>query len=175
MAPPLETVAQIDKAAAAADAYAKARPGERRYFGRRDGLPQDTTPWRKYASVTEFEAAMRGTALFEIATVTIQPSKVLRVEHEISSEDFVLYATYYYRPNGTLALIRSRLNTFHGNVSSLSKTYYDPRGAALRRVDELLDLETQQKVNAAERPFMDVDRPVYLSPSELPFFHLLRN
>ena len=129
--PATQAIAQIDRAAIAADAYAKEHPREHRMFGHRGGTPADTTPWREYASVKQFESAMDLTALFEFATVTFGTSKVLR------------------------------------------SAYFDEVGRLLRRTERALDLETQKRVIPTERELMDVETPVYLKASKLPFSNLL--
>ena len=108
-----------------------------------------------------------------VALVTSRDGAILTVHEELTSADYFVLATHYYRRDGTLAYVRSRLNTFHGYISVLRTVYYDGRGAVLKRTERVLDLKTQKKVNLADRDFMDVPTPVYRTTSELPFSQLL--
>ena len=87
------------------------------------------------------------------------------------SGDWYHFIKYYYRPDGTLAKIQARLNTFYGNVSVLRDRYYDTNGKLLKSTQRYLDMQTQKPVKKAD--FHDNPIPMYARVSALPFRKLL--
>jgi hypothetical protein len=162
----------IDRAVSEADRYAKAH-GPQRIFAQLGCTNDEATGWRELKSVQDFRKEASEAQCSYVALVTLQDGSVLLVHEELGNGDFFILATHYYRRDGTLAFVRSRLDTFHGNVSVLRTAHYDARGVVLRRSQRVLDLKTQKAVDPAKKPFMDSPTPLYRTTSELPFFHLL--
>ncbi|HKC62199.1 MAG TPA: hypothetical protein VKB86_01115, partial [Pyrinomonadaceae bacterium] len=92
------------------------------------------------------------------------------------SRDWAQFVMYYFREDGTLAKIDSRLNTFYGNLTIKRIQYYDANGKPLKSSVQYFDLQTQKrKRNVRSGDFMDQPAPVYPKVSSLPFYNLLRH
>ena len=87
------------------------------------------------------------------------------------SGDWYHFIKYYFRPDGTLAKIQARLNTFYGNVSVLRDRYYDSNGKLLKSTRRYLDIQTHKPVKTAN--FHDEPIPMFRKVSDLPFHKLL--
>jgi hypothetical protein len=169
---PQPTASAINRAVSEADRYSNAH-GPQRIFAQVGCTNDETTGWRELKSVEDFRKEASEAQCSYVALVTVQDGSILLVHEELGNGDFFILATHYYRQDGTLAFVRSRLNTFHGYVSVLRTAYYDSGGVVLRRSQRVLDLKTQKAIDPAKRSFMDSPTPVYRTTSELPFFHLL--
>jgi hypothetical protein len=90
------------------------------------------------------------------------------------SGDWILYATYYFRPtNGSLAKRHEQLNTFFGNASVIRDSYFGCRGEVYGGTARHLDLETQAP-KAPEPQFIDERAPLFKRVQSLPFFSALK-
>ncbi len=93
---------------------------------------------------------------------------------QTESGDWVLFADYYFRPDGSLAKRHERLNTFYGNVSVLRDTYLGCHGEEYRGTTRYLDLKTQQPKEASS-DFIDQRAPLFKRVQNLPFDLKQRN
>jgi hypothetical protein len=111
--------------------------------------------------------------LDEVAYIWSRKGNVVAVgfTFQSGSRDWAHFVTYYFREDGTLAKIHSRLNTFYGGVTAIRDQYYGSNGRLLKTTARFLDMQTQKpKKNPS---FQDEPTPVYLNVRKLPFFKLL--
>jgi hypothetical protein len=90
------------------------------------------------------------------------------------SGDWVLYADYYYRPDGSLAKIHEQLNTFHASASVVRETWFGCRGEAYGGTVHHFDLKTR-KPRQADPESGDQRAPIFTRVQNLPFFSALRS
>lgn len=127
--------------------------------------------WREFKGVGELQ---RSETLYpEQAHVWLKRKNPVAVRFALTSlsGDWIHYLYYYFREDGTLAKLQSRLNTFHGNVTVIRNKFYDAEGKLLRTTTRYFDLHSQKPIRP--RDFMDDEIPVYLRVQDLPFFKLL--
>jgi hypothetical protein len=111
--------------------------------------------------------------LDDVAYVWLRQGKVVAVFFTFQSEsrDWYHFVTYYFREDGTLAKIHSRLNTFYGSVTAIRDQYYGSNGRVLKSTARFLDIQTQKPKKKPN--FQDEPTPVYLNVRKLPFSKLL--
>jgi hypothetical protein len=151
------------------DRFMKRNDKRRRTFG---DVGNEQAQWREFkGKVAEGETDPAD--FDEVAYVWLRKGKVVAVAFtfQSGSRDWAHFVTHYFREDGTLAKIHSRLNTFYGGVSAIRDKYYSSNGKMLRATARYLDIETQKpKKNPS---FQDEPLPVYLTVRKLPFFKLL--
>jgi hypothetical protein len=127
--------------------------------------------WKVFASDDEREQADADS----LANVWVQKGRVAVVALTLqsSSRDWVLFATFYFRPDGTLAKIDSTLNTFYGDLSVERVWFYDRGGKTLDFHTAFYDLQTRKRVRP-NRDFVDKVVPRYETVRRLPFWKLVR-
>jgi len=127
--------------------------------------------WKEFKSNKEVEDS----ASYSNAALWTKNGKVVAVQCEFSSGsgDWVHYANYYFREDGSLARIHAQLNTFYGDVSVVRDRYYSQDGKLLKSTKRILDLYTQKPKRNKARDFFDNPVRVYLKVSSLPFHKLL--
>jgi hypothetical protein len=89
------------------------------------------------------------------------------------SGDWVLYASYYFRPDGSLAKMHERLNTFRSYTSAVRDTYFGCQGESFGGAAHHLDLKTG-KPKQPDGDFIDERAPVFIHARNLPFFTALK-
>ncbi len=87
------------------------------------------------------------------------------------SRDWAQFATYFYRTNGTLAKVKSQLNTFYGNATAKRNYYFDSKGKVLKQDVKYFDLKTQKPVTIREREFIDEKVKFFKNTNILPFIN----
>lgn len=162
-------LASINSYAQQIDQYIKRHP--KRIFANVVSETDEADHWREFKTVAKLENSE--TAFDESAHVWQKAGKVVAVQFTFSSQsgDWVQYVNYYFRADGTLAKLHSRLNTFHGNLSVIRDKFYDAGGRLLQTSTRYLDLKSQKPTKS--RDFMDAEIPLYLKARELPFYKLL--
>ena len=127
--------------------------------------------WRVFASDDEREQADTES----LANVWVRKGRVAVVALTLqsNSRDWVLFATYYFRPDGTLAKIDSTLNTFYGDLSVERVWFYDRNGKTLDFRAAIYDLHTRKRARP-NRDFIDEVVPRYDTVRRLPFWRLVR-
>lgn len=162
---------------AAINSYAKqvdrfSRSHQPRIFGRIVSETTNQDQWRKFASKNELESAEEQ-GVVEAANVWVDSGKVVKASFTLTSQsgDWMHYIQYYFRKDGTLAKVHSRLNTFYGNLTVVREKLYDTRGGLLRSTTLFRDLHTQKPTK--RRSFDDRPFSTYLRTRDLPFSHLL--
>lgn len=150
------------------DRFIKINEKRKRTFGE---VGNDQDAWREFKG----NAAKSETPedLDQLAYVWTRSGKVVAAgfTFQSGSRDWAHFVTYYFRADGTLAKIHSRLNTFYGNISAIRDRYYGTNGKLLRTTARYLDMDTQ-KTNKHPN-FQEERLPIFLSVRSLPFFNLL--
>jgi hypothetical protein len=151
------------------DQFVKLNQNRKRVFG---DVGDNQENWREFKG----KAAKGETDpddLDEVAHVWARQGKVVAVGFTFQSEsrDWYHFVTYYFREDGTLAKIHSRLNTFYGSVTAIRDQYYGSNGRVLKSTARFLDIQTQKPKKNPN--FQDEPTPVYLNVRKLPFFKLL--
>jgi len=140
-----------------------------------DASDKEKSEWKRIATDREFDALPE--ALFQhtnLARVYSREKKVVFVEYQSTTGagDWTLSADYCYRPDGTLASIRSELRTFAGEMIVTRNKYFAVDGTLLSEDEQFLDLRTR-KPRKPGRDFQDQQAPVVQNVSEWPFTDLL--
>lgn len=144
-------LATIEFYTAAIDRYIKSNPRSR-IFG--DG----SSHWREFRSKAELEKAATRENLNQSAFVWMRHGKVVAADLAFTtpSGDYAHYITYYFREDGTLAKIQSRLNTFvssYGGMSVLRDSYYDAREGSFTNHLSLSTAKSRYSVPNKSRKF----------------------
>jgi len=110
----------------------------------------------------------------ENACVWSSQGKIVAVKFTFQSQsgNWVQFATYYYREDGTLAMIGARLNLFRGQTTLLREQFYDRKGVLIRGSVKSCSLKSgrEQKPN---KELIPEPLPVYLTTDQLPFYQAL--
>ena len=161
-------VASINAYVKQVDRFIKINETRKRIFGE---VGDEEDSWREFKG----DAAKSETPedLDQFAYVWTRSRKIVAAgfTFQSGSRDWAHFVTYYFRADGTLAKIHSRLNTFYGNTSAIRDKYYGANGKLLRTTARYLDMDTG-KPNKHPN-FQEERLPVYLSVRKLPFFKLL--
>ncbi len=90
------------------------------------------------------------------------------------SGDWVLYADYYFRPDGSLAKMHERLNVFHTSASVVRDTWFGCHGEAYGGTVHRFDLKTK-KPRQSDSESSGERAPIFTRVQNLPFFSALRS
>lgn len=172
----IENVAQIDKYVKKISSLTKKT--KQRIFAdiASDGKKAN---WKEFKTEKMREKADTGDNLNENAVVWIKAEKISAATFTFQSpsRDWAQFATYYFRPNGTLAKIESNLNTFYGSVTAKLNYYYDSKGKIIKQTASYFDLQSQKPIDLKklkkEREFIDEEVTVLKNTSKLPFIKLI--
>ena len=91
-----------------------------------------------------------------------------------AAKDWVQFANYYFRADGTLAKKNELLNTTHGRVSRSRETLFGCQGEELKATEQFVDLESKHKKKRPGDDFVDEPAPMFKKVEELPFYAALR-
>ncbi len=169
-------LAKIEAYVKEIDAYAKQNSKAGRIFANvASGIERVPDKWLEFKSEGERYNADSGDNLNENSTVWLKSGKVVVAYFmfQSPSRDWAHYVTYYFRPDGTLVKIISRLNTFYGDISVIREKSYDVNGRPLKSSVQYLDLKTKRKKKPGSN-FIDEPIPMYKRIKNLPFIHLLK-
>jgi len=167
--PAASALVSINTYARHVDRFIKINNQRRRVFG---DVGDEQENWREFkGKVAKGEADPDD--LDDVAYVWLRQGKVVAVffTFQSGSRDWGHFVTYYFREDGTLAKIHSRLNTFYGSVTAIRDQYYSASGKLLKKTARFLDIQTQKRKKNPN--FHDEPTPVYLNVRKLPFFKLL--
>ena len=128
--------------------------------------------WREFQSEDKRQNADTGENLNENATVWLRTGKVVGANFTFQSpsRDWAHFVMYYFREDGGLSKLESRLNTFYGNVSVIREMSYNSKGKLLRNSTKCFDLYSQKPKRCTNT---SVSIPVFRSVRNLPFYKLL--
>jgi len=151
------------------DRFVKLNQKRKRVFG---DVGDNEDNWREFkGKVAKGETDPED--LDQVAYLWARNGKVVAAGFTFQSEsrDWYHFVTYYFREDGTLAKIHSRLNTFYGSVTAIRDQYYGSNGRVLKSTAKFLDIQTQKPKKKPN--FQDEPTPVYLNVRKLPFSKLL--
>jgi len=128
------------------------------------------TTWRKLADASALEEVRTSGGGDSAAFVWFEDDKLVEANFtfQSGSGDWVNYANYCFRPDGSLALLKSTLNTFYGEMSVERETLFSADGTTLDSSTRYLELRTRKPKRSAAG-FIDEKAPVYRSVFDLPF------
>jgi hypothetical protein len=164
----------IDSFAKKVDQFIKGNQKTLRIFANvSSGTSSAPDQWREFKSEDERQNADTGENLNENANVWLHAGKVVGATFTFQSpsRDWAQLVMYYFREDGTLAKIQSRLNTFYGDMTVTREKFYGANGRLLRTTKTCFDLKSQKpKVCAG---FTDESIPAFRSVQTLPFYKFL--
>jgi hypothetical protein len=130
--------------------------------------------WKRFTDVASLEKVLRNQAPTAVAFVWFHQGKLVQANFTFQSEsnDWAKYTNHCFRPDGSLAVVRSTLKTFHGNATQVVTSIYDPAGSPVKTKTEYFDLNTG---NAIQSPgyFQDEQTVHYVKVGDLPFIALI--
>ena len=171
----IEQVADIQAYCKRIDRFIKGNPDSRRVFDRTSLKNADQAPnaWRE----TEGDHGRGDTRsnLKESAYVWLSQGKIVAVNFTFqgASRDWVQYAMYYYREDGTLARISAQLNVLNREMTFIREQFYDRKGVLLRGSTKSCALKTGRE-RKPERDYIPEPLPRYLTTDLLPFYQAER-
>ncbi len=138
----------------------------------------DAEIWQRFTSESALEARRTANEVYTIAYNWLDRGRVIASNFTLSSPsgDWVKYNFHYFRPDGTLALVKSDYRTFMGDVRVLRRRYFDTSGKQISQTHKILDLKTQKPKRAPGGVIGDDPDEVdyYLTTARLPFAELLK-
>jgi hypothetical protein len=93
---------------------------------------------------------------------------------ETESGDWILDASYYFRPDGSLAKMHEHLNTFYGHATVIRDSFFGCHGEVYGSTTSHVDLKTKQP-KKPDPEFVDERAPLFKRIQDLPFFTALVN
>ena len=115
--------------------------------------------WRISGSVLTGQPGMSAT-LYRSRHETAQ----IEIAETTPSGDWSMNTRYGFRPDGSLELLESKLNTFYGNVTTKTTIHFDKQGKKLYEGQTVSDLETGKPV---KREFADRQPKIYPTLDEM--------
>jgi hypothetical protein len=166
--PRASDVASINTYVKQVDRFIKINEKRKRIFGE---VGDEEDSWREFKG--DAPKSETPEDLDQFAYVWTRSGKVVAAgfTFQSGSRDWAHFVTYYFRADGTLAKIHSRLNTFYGGVTAIRDKYYGHDGRVLMATARYLDIQSGKPKKNPN--FQDERLPIYLSVRKLPFFKLL--
>lgn len=171
---PSSQVEAIESYCKEIDSFIKRNPKRERLFANvAPGTENVPDQWRELKGENERTGADTSENLNDNAYVWVRNGKVVGADFTFQSpsRDWVQYAMYYFREDGTLAKTQATFNTFYGNMQIIRKGIYNAKGKLLRSWAEYFDLRTGQKRKRSR--VAEEAAPVYKKVRNLPFYELL--
>jgi hypothetical protein len=140
---------------------------------------QKKADWKLFESEKALDAFREKTETYTVAFNWLRNGKVIASNFTLFSPsgDWTKYVFHYFRPDGSLAMVKSELRTFFGEYIVREERYFDKRGRILKRSIRYLDLTTGKPKKPTKE--MRDDNPslykvdYYLNVKKLPFVALL--
>ncbi len=143
-------------------------------FGRSDGAIESSAPWRQFASVDDVtEASINAVGTEDEAWVWVEEGHVVAVSlifGKLAAWDDL--ALYCFRPDGGTAKITSQLMDSNAKLYADRDWIFDTDGLLVKFEEQFFHLGTDKRAKRSEH-FVEVDAPLYLRVSDLPFAALL--
>jgi hypothetical protein len=134
---------------------------------------QNTKPkWQKFASEKALEKFRAKSETYSIAYNWLKENRIVasNFTNFSSSGDWTIYIYHTYRPDGTLARVRSELRTFYGDYIITRTRYFNVHGKQIEKTVKFQDLKThkpKKPTSENEQYFSDDD--IYKTTAKLPF------
>jgi hypothetical protein len=172
-------VAEIETYARGLDRFIKQNARAARYFADTSSPEQENARarWQEFKTKRALDKAWQDGATYTSSNVWFNPSGELAVAiftFSSPSGDWAQYMTNYYRKDGTLAKTSAELRTFMGDIIRINDRLYDTSGKLVREQTRYLDLTTRKPKKVRKDGFMDIEPPLYMKTSALPFYNLLK-
>lgn len=135
-------------------------------------VPRNSDPtrdrWRSVASEEAKQQAVKNGD--STASVSLRNGHVLLAQFTFQNEfgDWISYADYCFRPDGTLSHLHAQLDSFHGGVTVIRDLSFDPSGKQIARRQESYALGTRTP-EKLDPDFWDQPPPVFRRVKDLPF------
>jgi hypothetical protein len=133
--------------------------------------------WKEFATEEDRRKADLGQNLNANAYLWQRDGKVLRTTFTLQSpsRDWALVSLLTYRPDGTLAVLASTMNSFYGDITVKREYVFDGRGILRKKSVKAFEIGTDKPkdLKALGRDFFDMQPPIYRRVRDLPFVHLL--
>jgi hypothetical protein len=171
-------VVEIETYAGGLDRYIKQNARSARYFADTSSPEEQNAParWQEFKTKRALDKAWQDGTTYTSSNVWFNPTGELAVAmftFSSPSGDWAQYMTNYYRKDGTLAKTSAELRTFMGNIIRIYDRLYDSNGKLLKEQRRYLDLTTRRP-KKGKVDFMDMEAPLYVKTSALPFYKLLK-
>jgi hypothetical protein len=138
-------------------------------------LAEDKLEWRELKGEQELKELNDKDQVSQAALVWSRNNSLVAASFTTlgKSGDWMLFTSYCFRSDGSLAKVSSRLNTTHGNVSVFRDQAFAVDGKLLTKHEDILDLKTHEpKKLGPDDGFIDEETPLCKTVKELPFFSL---
>jgi hypothetical protein len=136
------------------------------------GDPASLT-WEELDGEEEAKSLSKRVAPGAVAFVWVREERVIAADLNFAyATGSVQRAVYYFREDGSLARVSSRLNAFEGEVTISREQFYDQKGLMLSSSSQKCTV-TALKIAGSSVAELDTV-PVYRTINELPFGDLIR-
>jgi hypothetical protein len=141
---------------------------------------QENKPeWRQFATPAELDKFRDSSETYSVAYNWRRSGAIVRSNFTLFSPsgDWTQYLNHYFRPDGTLAKLRSEMRTFAGNVVLIEELYFDRGGQRIGSKKTYLDLtsnkpKTKSQIAELRETYLD-ETAFYKTRASLPFTALL--
>jgi hypothetical protein len=140
---------------------------------------QNKADWKLFESENALDKFRESSETYTIAFNWRRDGKIAASNFTLFSPsgDWTKYVFHYFRPDGSLAMVRSELRTFFGEFIVKEDRYFDKRGQLLRKTIKYYDLESGKPKKPTKE--MRDDNPslykvdYFTNVNKLPFAKLL--
>lgn len=170
-------VAEIEATVRDLDLYSKRNERTARYFADVSNYEKnEPARWQEFKTKKALDKTWQDGGTYTSANVWSKPTGEMITVFTFSSPsgDWAQYMTNYYRSDGSLAKTSAELRTFMGDVIRIQDRLYDTKGRLVKEQTRYLDLTTKKPKRVKKDEFMDMEAPLYLKASTLPFYALLK-
>jgi hypothetical protein len=140
---------------------------------------KDKAEWKLFGSEQELEKFREKTETYTTALNWKRNGKLIATNLTLSSPsgDWSKFLFHYFRPDGSLALVRSELRTFYGDYVVKESRYFDRQGRLIRKSIKYFDLisgkpkKPTRELREDKPSFYKVD--YFVNARKLPFAELI--
>ncbi len=168
-------IASIQTYVRQVDAFIKLNKNRHRVFV--DVEPGDDKKpdhWEEFKTAAKRKSLDDENAYDEVAFVWLKKGKLVAANFtfQSGSGDWAHFVNYYFRDDGSLAKIHTRLNTFYGDTTVEQDRYYSYDGKLVRSSTRYFDLQSHRPLRRKPN-FQDEPIPDYKTVKDLPFYRIL--
>lgn len=143
------------------------------------GFDQVKADWKLFESEKALDKFRDTSETYTIAFNWRRGGKIAASNFTLFSPsgDWTKYIFHYFRPDGSLALVRSELRTFYGEFIVKEDRYFDRRGRLLKKTVKYYDLQSG-KLKKPTKEMRDDNPSLYkvdyfMNADKLPFASLI--
>lgn len=171
----------IDAYCKTVDAFVKRNKNPQPIFADISDYNDDSkNKWRKFASEKALKKFREKTETYTIAYNWRKKGKIIQTIFTLfsGSGDWEQYVFHCFRPDGTLAKVKSDMRTFDGDLIVLQDLYFYRKGKLLRKTVQYKDLRTRKPkklISDYLKSYSDFisDVDYFKKTSKLPFAKLV--